>query len=78
MSWAVSGFRRQWDPVRLACGVSGFFNLAPYLVFGPAPDFRYMWWSVIGGLLSLVFLFAPNSHGTSTQRLPSFAPSSSR
>ncbi len=35
----------------LALGASGILNVAPYFVFGPAPDFRYLWWTAIVALV---------------------------
>lgn len=46
---ALRGLRAHWAAATLAA--SGILYAAPYFFFAPAPDFRYLWWSILCAVL---------------------------
>ncbi len=52
-SFAWAAWRRSRAlPEIAALTTSSLLNLVSYAVFGPASDFRYLWWSVLAGVLA--------------------------
>jgi hypothetical protein len=41
----------------LMMGVSALAYFAPYLLIGVAADYRYVWWPVLAGLMSVLMVF---------------------
>ncbi len=52
-SFAWAAWRRSRAlPEIAALTTSSLLNLVSCAVFGPASDFRYLWWSVLAGVLA--------------------------